>query len=206
MCYEIKPLGEFHLYSRRGRQAWCKPCRREYDRAYHSRNAEKRRVQARHRRRVLVALNHELKSSRPCTDCGGRFHPAAMEWDHLPGTGSSKTSATWHATGKLGNFMRSLRSASSSVRTATLYARTNGAGVAQPGRAPALGAGGSRVRVSPPRFRNSIWSRVVLTGLWHASIALLLVAEVNGETAPRVGPAAALPPPARPRETAGSTR
>jgi len=28
----------------------------------------------------------ELKSSRPCTDCGGWFHPAAMTFDHLPGT------------------------------------------------------------------------------------------------------------------------
>lgn len=27
----------------------------------------------------------ELKS-RPCADCGLVFHPAAMEFDHLPGT------------------------------------------------------------------------------------------------------------------------
>lgn len=26
-----------------------------------------------------------LKTGRPCTDCGGTFHPAAMQWDHLPG-------------------------------------------------------------------------------------------------------------------------
>jgi hypothetical protein len=26
----------------------------------------------------------ELKSN-PCVDCGGRFHPAAMAFDHLPG-------------------------------------------------------------------------------------------------------------------------
>jgi len=23
---------------------------------------------------------------RPCTDCGGRWHPLVMEFDHLPGT------------------------------------------------------------------------------------------------------------------------
>ena len=34
----------------------------------------------------LVAWMRELKSSRPCTDCGGWFHPAAMTFDHLPGT------------------------------------------------------------------------------------------------------------------------
>jgi hypothetical protein len=26
------------------------------------------------------------EKSRPCTDCGGRFHPAAMTFDHLPGS------------------------------------------------------------------------------------------------------------------------
>jgi hypothetical protein len=26
-----------------------------------------------------------LKASKPCTDCGQIFHPAAMQWDHLPG-------------------------------------------------------------------------------------------------------------------------
>jgi hypothetical protein len=24
--------------------------------------------------------------ARPCADCGGRFHPAAMAFDHLPGS------------------------------------------------------------------------------------------------------------------------
>jgi hypothetical protein len=28
----------------------------------------------------------ELKSSQPCADCGGFFHPAAMTFDHLPGS------------------------------------------------------------------------------------------------------------------------
>jgi hypothetical protein len=26
-----------------------------------------------------------LKDGRPCTDCGGVFHPVAMQWDHRPG-------------------------------------------------------------------------------------------------------------------------
>ena len=26
-----------------------------------------------------------LKAGRPCSDCGQAFHPAAMQWDHLPG-------------------------------------------------------------------------------------------------------------------------
>jgi len=27
----------------------------------------------------------DLKN-KPCADCGGQFHPAAMTFDHLPGT------------------------------------------------------------------------------------------------------------------------
>ena len=85
LCGAIKPLDEFHLYTRQGRQRWCKPCRKEYDRAYHARYAEKRRLQAKERRIRLVRLNQHLKAFGSCADCGGRFHPASMEWDHVPG-------------------------------------------------------------------------------------------------------------------------
>ena len=47
---------------------------------------------------------------------------------------------------------------------------------------------------------------VMLTWLWLTSIALLLGAEVNAETARRVDPAAGPRTPARQREIAGSTR
>jgi hypothetical protein len=36
------------------------------------------------RRKELRKWYDGLKD-RPCTDCGGSFHPAAMHWDHLPG-------------------------------------------------------------------------------------------------------------------------
>jgi hypothetical protein len=26
-----------------------------------------------------------LKDGKPCADCGAIYHPAAMQWDHLPG-------------------------------------------------------------------------------------------------------------------------
>jgi hypothetical protein len=29
---------------------------------------------------------NDLKTSQPCVDCGGWFHPVAMTFDHLPGT------------------------------------------------------------------------------------------------------------------------
>jgi hypothetical protein len=83
-CCETKPVGEFH---RRGQgvQSWCKPCHREWDAKYHSERRHIRAAQKRARKQLLVAWLRDLKSSRPCADCGGYFHPAAMTFDHLPG-------------------------------------------------------------------------------------------------------------------------
>ncbi|HVS84664.1 MAG TPA: hypothetical protein VHD91_03445 [Gaiellaceae bacterium] len=85
-CGETKPSSEFHLSTRYGRQRWCKVCRKAYDRHYWAKNAERRRRQSKEQRRRLLEWHHELKASTPCADCGGRFHPEAMTWDHLPGS------------------------------------------------------------------------------------------------------------------------
>ena len=86
-CGVEKRLAEFHRWNRGdGLQPWCKPCRKEYDRAYHARNRKRRQQQVRARRSKLAAWNHGLKASSPCADCGGFFHPIAMTWDHLPGS------------------------------------------------------------------------------------------------------------------------
>jgi NADH:ubiquinone oxidoreductase subunit F (NADH-binding) len=69
-----------------GRQPWCKPCRKDYDREYHARNRARRQEQVKERRRRLHEWNNRIKSSTPCADCGRTFHPVAMTWDHLPGT------------------------------------------------------------------------------------------------------------------------
>jgi hypothetical protein len=64
---------------------WCRSCRRAYDREYYLRNKPKITAQKRRRERELTAWARTLKSATPCADCGGVFHPAAMQWDHLPG-------------------------------------------------------------------------------------------------------------------------
>ena len=76
----MKLLDDFH---RRGliHQSICRTCRREYDAAYHRRTRGRRLEQKRRYHSQLVRWLQELKSA-PCSDCGGRFHPAAMEWDH----------------------------------------------------------------------------------------------------------------------------
>jgi hypothetical protein len=86
-CGETKPIEEFHRRSRGdGRQPWCKTCRRAYDSAYSTRTSSRRRARRAERKREFALWYEALKEERPCTDCGGRFPAAAMQWDHLPGT------------------------------------------------------------------------------------------------------------------------
>lgn len=84
-CGEVKSESEFHVSSARGRQAWCKPCRKVYDAEYHKKRAVVRRRQSVLRRRAIGEWYRSLKNA-PCVACGRRFHHSAMQWDHLPGT------------------------------------------------------------------------------------------------------------------------
>lgn len=84
LCGVLKPLAEFHRRGT-GYQTWCKVCRKGYDARYHAGRRTLRIAQKRERVGYLVAWMRDLKS-QPCADCGGRFHPAAMTFDHLPGT------------------------------------------------------------------------------------------------------------------------
>jgi hypothetical protein len=85
LCGVEKPLSEFHRRGD-GHQWWCKVCRKSWDSAYHARTRVIRIAQTREQKRRLAAWHWELKSSAPCIDCGGWYHPAAMGFDHLPGT------------------------------------------------------------------------------------------------------------------------
>jgi hypothetical protein len=85
-CGETKPVEGFHRFRQGGYQAWCKPCRRTYDAAYHRANKARLAELKKKRRREVREWFRSLKEGRPCADCGGTFHPAAMQWDHLPGT------------------------------------------------------------------------------------------------------------------------
>ena len=88
-CGLDKPLDDFHRDGRPGRdgrQVWCKGCRKEYDRLYHASTRVLRLEQKRAWKAGRVAWGWTLKEGRPCADCGGVFHPVAMQWDHRPGT------------------------------------------------------------------------------------------------------------------------
>src|SRR3954469_970420 len=84
-CGLEKPLDDFHR-RQSGRQTWCKPCRRSYDAEYHQSVRPRRIEQARARQQAFAAWYTALKDGQPCVDCGGVFHPAAMQWDHRPGS------------------------------------------------------------------------------------------------------------------------
>lgn len=84
-----------------GRKAWPRcmhpvkgsgmPCQRRLGHAmrpdgYYSHTAfAKNRESDADRYAKRVAAIHSLKVGRPCMDCGGIFHPVAMDFDHRPG-------------------------------------------------------------------------------------------------------------------------
>lgn len=84
-CGSQKPLEQFHRRGN-GYQAWCKSCRKSYDAGYHRSIRERRIEQASERREKFFDWYLSLKAGRPCADCGAVFHPAAMQFDHRPGT------------------------------------------------------------------------------------------------------------------------
>lgn len=75
-CGETKPTDSFYANPnvKDGRLNWCKPC---IVQRYARGKAE--------RQRRLLEYIQGIKLSRGCADCGYREHPAALEFDHLPG-------------------------------------------------------------------------------------------------------------------------
>ncbi|MDP9281184.1 MAG: hypothetical protein M3P38_03715 [Chloroflexota bacterium] len=102
----LKPVGEFHRRGD-GYQLWCKSCRRSHDAAYYASTRDLPWVQRRERQQRLIARMRELKLE-PCLDCGGRFHPVAMTFDHRPGTTKVNDFATLARRGCTGLFEREL--------------------------------------------------------------------------------------------------
>lgn len=63
--------------------------RRNYQREYQRKwmanpeNRAQQRSSVRRRQAEVAAQVEELKKA-PCTDCGNRYDPVCMDWDHLP--------------------------------------------------------------------------------------------------------------------------
>lgn len=92
-CEVAKPEAEFHWHTKsKGiRQRVCKVCRKIQYQSWwnegHGKEKWKATQKVSRRARVLELRKfiQELKSSSPCTDCGGFFHFSAMDFDHVRG-------------------------------------------------------------------------------------------------------------------------
>lgn len=88
-CQQEKPESEFG--KKRGKpNAACKACILIYWKKWYSdpKNAESHRKAVRKVNRKRSALSTEFLSQikqAPCADCGGRFHPWQMDFDHVKG-------------------------------------------------------------------------------------------------------------------------
>lgn len=65
---------------RKTRNRTCLECERVLDRERSARGRGRDRNASRR------AITNKIKMDRGCADCGYREHPAALEFDHLPGT------------------------------------------------------------------------------------------------------------------------
>lgn len=82
-----KPFSAFSRNLRRsdGVQSYCIECRRGYNQRWYKRNAGKHRRAAakrNERRRARIRRILDEAKDRPCADCGGRFPPFVMDFDH----------------------------------------------------------------------------------------------------------------------------
>ena len=142
-CGERQPISSFHHSSRRGRQAWCKSCRKEYDAAYWQKTRQTRVHFRRLRQEELECWHRRIKETTPCADCRGHFHHAAMHFDHLPGEPKRLEVSTLVHRGARRAVMHEITKCElvcANCHAVRTYERVRG--VAQPGRAPVLGTGG----------------------------------------------------------------
>ena len=218
MCGLSKPLEDFH---RRGaiRQSVCRTCRRAYDAAYHRRTHPRRIEQKRRYHAELVEWYRRLKDA-PCSDCGGRFHHAAMAWDHRePATNSSDVSSMIGRTHSRRQIVDEIAKCDLVCANCHAVRTFRRRGVAQSGRAPGLGPRGfRRFESDHPDFvtRPSLCAAVLaaLAVVGHASAARSpTVTAIDGAwaarmTGPRGDPAARFPHAtcgSSPRPTGAST-
>lgn len=85
-CGEDKPTSEFHKANTRprGYQASCKSCARAKDQKRWLNRSKEHIAKRLERERQNKQWMADYKRTHPCTDCGELFHPAAMQFDHLP--------------------------------------------------------------------------------------------------------------------------
>jgi transposase-like protein len=83
-CGRQLPLSEFGIRTNGKPQHWCRVCHRSYQRSYY----------LRHKTYYVGLQNERVERNRqmirqakavPCADCGQRYPPYVMDFDHRPG-------------------------------------------------------------------------------------------------------------------------
>jgi hypothetical protein len=82
----MKPLTVFTKNRARkdGRNSSCPTCHSKYTRAHYAKNKAYYKAKARNHTNKLRAIIDKAKD-RPCKDCGKKYHPKAMDLDHVRG-------------------------------------------------------------------------------------------------------------------------
>jgi hypothetical protein len=89
-CGEEKPPDEFPLRKKGKlrRQSYCRACKRAYDREWYLRNRAAHREVTRRQNGASRAQHKALliqAKNVPCADCGERYPPYVMDFDHVRG-------------------------------------------------------------------------------------------------------------------------
>lgn len=82
-CKENKRLGEFNFKNKEkgNRQAFCRSCQKIVHSNYYKNNSEYFLNKNRLRKKLLSEFVNNIKNN-PCMDCGIKYPPVAMDFDH----------------------------------------------------------------------------------------------------------------------------
>jgi hypothetical protein len=83
-CGKLKELDDFHKKSSSpdGHSNKCKQCQKEYQEEHYQQNKE-RIYQRNLSKRIYLAQEVDKLKDFPCKDCGIKYEPCCMEFDHL---------------------------------------------------------------------------------------------------------------------------
>jgi hypothetical protein len=89
-CGECKPIEQFpeRKVGSGRRYGHCRDCKALYQREWYEKNKERHKANVAEIRRERIRRNREIieaAKSVPCMDCGGRFPPYVMDFDHVRG-------------------------------------------------------------------------------------------------------------------------
>ncbi len=81
-CAIEKSVEEFHYRNKPKRDSMCKVCKRIRIKDNYESNKERYIAKAKQSRDKAREIINELKNV-PCMDCGGKFPPICMDFDHI---------------------------------------------------------------------------------------------------------------------------